>query len=223
MLRLCRTRLSSAHVISLIALFVALGGTGYAAISMPKNSVGSKQIRTGAVRSSDVRDGALLAQDFRAGQLPVGAQGAQGPQGPQGEQGVQGLQGEQGVPGTADAYARVQPNGTLTPTNGPGGSGPDMSEGIEASMINHNATGQYCFNLDFVPRSAVVTLDNRDEANTSWHHVSVSTTRGNPLTLCPAGFGDARVNIIEVRDTNADGNFNTHAPVDMDFYIWFLK
>jgi len=73
---------------------VALGGTGYAAITLPKNSVGPKQIRKNAVRSSDVKNGGLLARDFRAGQLPAGPQGAQGPQGPQ------GLQGERGPIGT---------------------------------------------------------------------------------------------------------------------------
>lgn len=41
---------SPALVISLIALFVAVGGTSYAAINaLPKNSVGTKQLKNGAV------------------------------------------------------------------------------------------------------------------------------------------------------------------------------
>jgi hypothetical protein len=40
-----RRLLSSAHAIALIALMVALGGTGYAAFRLPKNSVGTKQIK----------------------------------------------------------------------------------------------------------------------------------------------------------------------------------
>jgi hypothetical protein len=39
-------------VISLIALFVALGGTTYAATSLPANSVGTQQIKNGAVTAS---------------------------------------------------------------------------------------------------------------------------------------------------------------------------
>jgi hypothetical protein len=39
-------------VISLIALFVALGGTTYAATSLPANSVGTRQIKNGAVTAS---------------------------------------------------------------------------------------------------------------------------------------------------------------------------
>ena len=47
-------RLSPALVVSLLALFVALGGTGYAAFSLPTNSVGTKQLKNGAVTSKKV-------------------------------------------------------------------------------------------------------------------------------------------------------------------------
>jgi len=43
-----------AFVISLIALFVALGGTTYAATSLPANSVGTKQLKNRAVTSKKV-------------------------------------------------------------------------------------------------------------------------------------------------------------------------
>jgi hypothetical protein len=38
-----------ANLVGWIALFVALGGTGYAAISLPRNSVGSAQIRNRSI------------------------------------------------------------------------------------------------------------------------------------------------------------------------------
>jgi hypothetical protein len=38
-----------ANAIAYLALFVALGGTGYAAVSIPRNSVGTAQLRNGAV------------------------------------------------------------------------------------------------------------------------------------------------------------------------------
>jgi len=53
-------RLSPGTVIASIALAVALGGTGYAAIVLPADSVGTRQ----------VIDGSLLRRDFKAGQLP---------------------------------------------------------------------------------------------------------------------------------------------------------
>jgi hypothetical protein len=73
-----RRRLSPAMIVALIALFVALGGTGYAALELPRNSVGSQQLKRNAVRSSKVKNRSLLAQDFKAGQLPRGPRGRTG-------------------------------------------------------------------------------------------------------------------------------------------------
>ena len=95
MLRRIRAhRPGHATIVAYIALFVALGGVSYAALKLPKNSVGSKQIKKDAVKSSKVRNGSLKATDFGAGQLPAGPQGLQGPQG---IQGIQGIQGETGT------------------------------------------------------------------------------------------------------------------------------
>jgi hypothetical protein len=77
--------LTYANVIATLALFLALGGGAYAAFKLPKNSVGSKQIKANAVNSSKVKDGSLLAGDFKAGQLPAGAQGVRGPKGDKGD------------------------------------------------------------------------------------------------------------------------------------------
>jgi hypothetical protein len=51
----------------LIALFVALGGTSYAATRLPSNSVGSRQIQAGAVTAAKIRDGAITAEKLSAG------------------------------------------------------------------------------------------------------------------------------------------------------------
>ena len=50
-----RPKLSYSNVAASVALFVALGGTSYAALSLPGNSVGSRQIRTNAVGSSELQ------------------------------------------------------------------------------------------------------------------------------------------------------------------------
>ena len=49
-------RPSPALVVSVMALSVALGGTGYAAIVLPANSVGTKQIKKNAVTSAKVKN-----------------------------------------------------------------------------------------------------------------------------------------------------------------------
>jgi hypothetical protein len=55
-----RTRLTYANVMASVALFVALGGVSYAALS-----IGSRQIRNNSVRSMDVRNGTLRGLDIR--------------------------------------------------------------------------------------------------------------------------------------------------------------
>ena len=62
---------SPAFVISLIALFVALGGTGYAAIHLPKNSVGTKQLKKNAVTGVKIKNGAVTAAKINASGLTV--------------------------------------------------------------------------------------------------------------------------------------------------------
>jgi hypothetical protein len=81
-----------ANVISTVALFVALGGGAYAAVKLPADSVGPRQLQDNAVSSRKVLDGSLLAGDFKRGQLPAGPMGPQGPAGPAGTPGVSGLE-----------------------------------------------------------------------------------------------------------------------------------
>jgi hypothetical protein len=95
------------QLVGYVALFVALGGVSYAAVSLPRNSVGSAQIRNGQVKNADlarnsvssakVKNGSLLASDFKVGQLPGG------PPGPQGPRGADGAPGAPGAPGAAAA------------------------------------------------------------------------------------------------------------------------
>lgn len=105
-------------VVALLALFVALSGASYAAVQLPRNSVGSKQIRNNAVVSSKVRDGSLLAKDFKAGQLPRGERGETGEQGPAGERGAagsQGATGAEGPRGPSDLYWALGDGETALP------------------------------------------------------------------------------------------------------------
>jgi hypothetical protein len=69
--RLARLRphLSYANVVASIALFVALGGGAYAAITLPKNSVGSKQIKRNAVNGKKVKNLSLSGADINLSKL----------------------------------------------------------------------------------------------------------------------------------------------------------
>ena len=88
-----------ANVASTLALVVALGGTSYAAVALPRNSVGNKQLKTSAVTSSKVKDRTLLSKDFKAGQLRAGPRGPAGAPGSKGDRGVPGATGNQGSRG----------------------------------------------------------------------------------------------------------------------------
>jgi hypothetical protein len=61
-----RRHLTFANITSLLALFIALGGTSYAVAT---NSIGTRQIKNNSVRSGDVRNGSILSKDVRRGGL----------------------------------------------------------------------------------------------------------------------------------------------------------
>jgi hypothetical protein len=89
-MRALRQHITYANVTATLALFVALGGTSYAALTLPRNSVGDRQIRAGAVRSSEVRDRSLGVRDLSlaARSSLRGATGPTGPAGPAGASAV---------------------------------------------------------------------------------------------------------------------------------------
>jgi hypothetical protein len=101
------------HHVGLVALTVALGGTSYAAVALPRNSVGGPQLKRDAITSSKVRDGSLLARDFKRGQLPAGQRGESGEAGPQG---TRGEPGQPGAPGPAGTSVVARPHGEAAVT-----------------------------------------------------------------------------------------------------------
>jgi hypothetical protein len=139
-----RRRLSYANVVASTALFVALGGTGYAAITITgsnvrDSSLTGRDIKNSSIASADIKNGSLLRKDFKAGQLVPGAPGAAG---------APGQKGDAGTPGTALAYAAVTSNGTVDETR---------SKGVVDANVSATAN-VYCFSgLAFTPKNVMVT------------------------------------------------------------------
>jgi hypothetical protein len=142
-----RGRLSFANTLSVIALFVALGGASYAAVSLPRDSVGTPQLRAQAVTraklaSESVGKGSL--SPWIRGQLARRA--ADGAPGPRGDAGPRGLTGPRGPGAVAVDYSA------------PAGDTPDPKtvldvEGLSFSVSCDESGGAVTAN--FAARSAV--------------------------------------------------------------------
>jgi hypothetical protein len=120
------------NLVAYLALFVALGGTSYAAVSLPRNSVGSKQIRSNAVSSTKVKNRSLAESDFSRAAIaalsgkpgPPGATGALGAGGPQGPKGDKGDTGDTGPTFTGWSRSTTSPSiGTDTTVTDLAGNG----------------------------------------------------------------------------------------------------
>lgn len=110
------------HHMALPALFVALGGTSYAAVALPRGSVRKRQLRKNAVTGAKVKDGSLRSKDFRAGELPAGPQGIQGPAG---KDGTDGKDGADGAPASTWLGGSFDPlEGATSGVRAPFGTGP---------------------------------------------------------------------------------------------------
>ena len=104
-------RVTYANVMATVAFALALGGSAYAATALPRNSVGTAQLKAGAVNSAKVKDGSLRAADFLGGRLPTGATGPRGAAGPVGPSGPGGPAGASGPPGATGATGEQGPAG----------------------------------------------------------------------------------------------------------------
>ena len=117
-----RRHLTYANVMASVAVFIALGGTATAALTIT-----GKDVKNGSITSRDIKNRSLIAKDFKRGQLPRGATGAAGAAGAAGPAGAPGAIGPQG---SATGWARV----TREQAANGGGTGPwtvPTSKGLE--------------------------------------------------------------------------------------------
>jgi hypothetical protein len=122
--------------IAWLALFAALGGTTYAAVSLPRNSVGTKQLRNHAVTYAKLSPKAARRLHGAAG--PAGPAGAQGPKGDTGAQGPKGDTGAQGPKGDTGAQG---PEGAVGPAGPKGNAGASVTVHREADAANFSLSG----------------------------------------------------------------------------------
>lgn len=193
-----RKRLTYANVMATAAVFLALGGTTWAA-----TKVGTAQLRNGAVTTiklapsavtgAKVKDRSLLAKDFKLGQLPRGPRGPQGATGPRGPAGAAGaLTGRAGGDLTGDyPNPQIRANGVGSAeiaTNAVGTS-EIAANGVNASEIAVNAVG-----ADEIAADAVSTAELAPNA------VTAEKVAGGAIGVDAIGSGAVR------SDEVADGS-----------------
>jgi hypothetical protein len=102
-----RRHLSYANVVASLALFLALGGAAFAATQLPRNSVGTGQLKPEAVTAGKIakktRNQLMGSTGPQGPAGKTGAKGATGAKGPTGAKGATGAKGDTGARGPAGA------------------------------------------------------------------------------------------------------------------------
>jgi hypothetical protein len=174
------------HHLALFALFLALGGTSFAASNalLPRNSVGTAQVINGSVQTNDLSKNARTALKGNTGPRgPAGAQGAQGSPGATGAQGVHGppgapgAQGIQGAPGQSATklFVAMDAGGTLTKNSG-------------ATLATRASAGVYriAFNTDIT--NCVYLASGGQDAGSLFEDYHLYTSRTGTNTVNVAIF-----------------------------------
>lgn len=185
MLARAQSHLTYANVMATVAVFVALGGASYAAIKLPSNSVGPKQIKKRAVTPAKVHPRTVRL--FK---------GQKGEKGDPGATGAAGLPGEAGKPGSnagSVIFSRLNSldNGSgatyYCPASGSNGSGncPSSAASVVVSTPNAVIVGRDLFiRLTAAPGvGAARAFTLMDDGSPT----AVTCTVAHPQTSCDSG------------------------------------
>jgi hypothetical protein len=140
-----KRHLTFANVVAGFCLFVVLGGGAYAATQLPRNSVGTVQLKAGAVTAGKIAKKAR--NQLRGSRGPTGAQGKigkTGAKGPKGATGNTGARGAQGEAGTGPAFEVF-------------GTNKSISSGGSAIVAENLGSGAYVVSANVAIESSVET------------------------------------------------------------------
>lgn len=151
-----RRKLNYANAMATIAVFVAVGGSAYAATQLPKNSVGAKQLKKDAVTTAKVKDGAITGQKIKLSTLgTVPSAATAGSAGTAGNASNADALG--GKPASAFAASTVVRSATVSAV---GTLVNAKSDGIGPGNFLHTGEGIYCLKgLNPPPHTAVASVD----------------------------------------------------------------
>jgi hypothetical protein len=166
-------------IVAIIALVMALGGTSYAALSIPKNSVGSKQLKKNAVTTKKIKNGAVTTAKIK--NHAVTAEKIN----------------PTGLSAQAVAYVHVEANGTL-----------DTSHSKNVSASSLTATGVYCLKVSVPVVSVTGAADAESTGNfASVSAVMGGQDPHNYIgTFCPSG-DNVIIGEMDGSGNNVDAGF----------------
>jgi hypothetical protein len=195
-----RFRPTYSNVVATLALFFALAGGAWAATQLPKESVGSTQLKNGAVTPAKLSDAAKQGMTGARGE--AGAQGALGPrgnEGPRGENGAAGATGPQGVRGVAGATGAAGPRGEAGeiglrgergergPEGARGNQGERGEPGLKGEKGEAGAKGEQGAQGDQGEQGEPGERGERGPAGPSDAYVDVSANQNDEIVHEPAG------------------------------------
>ena len=180
-------------MISCIALFVSLGGVGYAAATIgsaqiknnavqgkdiKNSSVTGKDIKTGSVSGSDLKNDGVTGTDVKEstlGQVPSAGQATTA------ANATHATTADTATTGAPIGYARIAASGAVDEA---------QSKNVADANVTNPSAGRYCFNgLSFTPKSVQVT------AEFSVNNLASATTKPFDHFAC-TGLEDAEVTFV---------------------------
>jgi hypothetical protein len=212
-----RKRLTYANVMSSLAVFMVLGGgAAVAAINLPKNSVGSRElqpnaVKTGYLAKNAVRTGKVAFEAIKAGKLSKNAvptnrlRDSAVKTGKIANDAVTGDKVNESTLGTVPsanianeatvgsprAYAQIDAGGGINEG--------EPSRGIVDANVTSPATGVYCVDLPFAPQTASGNAESGGGEDGI-----VSLQLGAPFPVCPNS-AEAEVRIRDASTETEDG------------------
>jgi hypothetical protein len=184
-----KQRLTYANVMATVAVFIALGGSSYAAVTITgkqvvDSSLRGRDIRNSSLTSADIKNRSLRALDFGPGQLPAGAAGPQGPQGPKGDN------GDPGVPGSARAYGEVKID-----SSGNYALVPGTTKNVVGLAQGAGGNSAACIQLDpSIDASKAITVATANNRSGDGQSFNTQVEIARPLAYC----GGVLPNVVEV-------------------------
>jgi hypothetical protein len=187
-----RRRLSYANVMATVAVFIALGGSSYAAIKIT-----GKNVKDGSLTGADVKNRSLTGRDVKDKSLsPADFNGSV--QGPKGDTGQRGLKGDTGEPGPFPAEL---PSGkTLT--------GVYSVSGV-ASAADQYFDMPISFGFRFASAPTVVTVgsnDTAEEAAAAGCPGTAADPKAAPGKFCIYEIGRENTRILDAGFLEAGGD-----------------